>query len=83
MAEFDISKIPDKELTYENEKWKYGVFLNPKEGIVFWGEMHNLDDGGAYRMNFNEFLKTKDFSTPSEIIDEIRDILAKAMVKQS
>jgi len=83
MAKFDISKIPDKEWTHEDEKWKYGINLNPQKGVFFWGERHDLEDGGAYRMTFNEFLRTKEFSTPSEIIDEIRDLLTKAIIKNS
>lgn len=80
MKRFDINKMSYKEWTYtdEDEKWNYGVILNPKEGITFWGEKTDKDDGGAYLMKFREFLRRKEFSTPKEIIDEIRSILLLA-----
>ena len=83
MAKFDVSKIPNKEWTHRDEKWKYGVALIPEKGVVFWGERYDLDDGGAYQMSFNEFLRTKEFNTPTEIIDEIRVLLTKAIIKNS
>ncbi len=83
---FDLSKIPQREWTYQDEDdvgWQYGVQLHPNIGVTFWGEYRNDEDGGAYGMSFAKFLSTKDFrSTPPEIIEEIRQILRAARVKR-
>lgn len=81
MMGFDHTKIPYREWQYqdEDEDWCQGVLLQPDEGVIFWGERFDGEDGGAYRMSFQEFLKIKDFrTTPIEIINEIRQILETA-----
>ncbi len=76
---FDRSKIPHREWDFEDTEWRYGVVLDPNEGITFWGEHHNGEDAGAYGMSFRDFLGTKDFrSTPADVISEIREILLAA-----
>ncbi|MCP4544846.1 MAG: hypothetical protein GY835_00090 [bacterium] len=82
--DFDLDKIPQLEWTYQDEDdaWRQGVLLRPDEGVIFWGERLDGEDGGAYRMSFREFLRTKEFrSTPLEIINEIRQILRAAKTK--
>jgi len=83
---FDLDKIPRREWVYQekdDEAWHYGVLLRPDEGVIFWGERFDHEDGGAARMSFREFLRAKDFrTTPVEIIDEIRQILQAAKIKK-
>ncbi len=82
---FDRSKIPQREWSYqgEDEAWRQGVILRPDEGVIFWGERLDGKDGGAYRISFREFLRTKDFrEVPVGIINEIRQILKAAKSKK-
>lgn len=80
---FDLSKIERREWRHDDEEWRLGVVLDPN-GVSFWGESHDGDEGGAFGMTFAEFLRAKDFrSTPKEITDEIREILLAAKIKPS
>jgi len=84
MINLDYSKIPAQSWTYSSKDkiWNYGIEIHPKRGLIFWGERVDGDDAGSAFMSFEQFLKTSKFSTPVEIIDEIRKILEAALIKR-